>query len=122
MSIPYFCHLSCPFFQVCESEGDIGLLAKGVIFHDLWFLVDKGGNFEGGHHLLPVMYASFVTVFSFIFLSLSFLCIRRVRRRRRSWDILTVLEYCTLLMWRRQTLELDFDLALIRIFRFLRTP
>ena len=48
---------------------------------------------RGGHHLLPVMYYRFVTAFSFIFISLSFLCMRRVTRRRRIWASLTVLEY-----------------------------
>ena len=77
---------------------------------------------RGIHHLLPVISASLVTVFIFIFLSLSFLCMRRVVSQSRSWDNLTIIEDFTLLMWRRRKLELDFDLALIRIFRFLRTP
>ena len=59
---------------------------------------------RGSHHLLPVMSDSFVTVFSFIFLYLSILCMRRLIRRRRSWESLTVLEDFTLLMWRRRTL------------------
>ena len=37
---------------------------------------------------------------------------RRVARQIRSWANLTVLEDYTLLMWRRQMLELDFDFAL----------
>ena len=66
------------------------------------------------HHLLPVMSANFVTVFSCIFISLSILCITTVTRRRQNWSTLTVLEDCTLLVWRRQMLELAFDLALTR--------
>ena len=67
---------------------------------------------RGGHHLLPVISANFVTVFSFIFFPLSILCMRRATRQRQSWATLTVLEDCTLLVWRRQTLELDFYLSL----------
>ena len=70
---------------------------------------------RGGQHLLPEISANFVTVFSFIFIYLSIICIRGLIRRRQSWETLTVLEDCTFLMWRRQTLELDFDLVLIRI-------
>ena len=55
----------------------------------------------------------FLTVFSFVFLSLNFICIRRVTRRRQSWEALTVLEDLTSRMWRRCTLELAFYLALI---------
>ena len=75
-----------------------------------------------GRHLLPMISANFVTVFSFSFISLSILCIRRVTRRRRSWDTLIVLEDCKLLMWRGWALELDFDIAVIRSFSIFHTP
>ena len=57
-----------------------------------------------GHHILPVMYANFVTIFGFIFISLSILCTRSVARRMQSWASLTVLYDCTL--------QLAFDLVL----------
>ena len=60
----------------------------------------------------------FVAVFSFISLSLSILCMRRVTRWRRSWASLTVLEDCTFLIWRCRTLGLDFYLALTRSLSF----
>ena len=69
---------------------------------------------RGVYHILPMMSANFVTVFSFISLSLSILCIRRVTRQRKCWDNLTVLEDCTLIMWRRRILELAFDISLTR--------
>ena len=69
---------------------------------------------RGSQHILPVMYANFVTFLSFIFTSLPILYIRRVTRRKKSWATLTVLEDCTLRMWRRRTLDLAFDLVLTR--------
>ena len=69
---------------------------------------------RGSHNLLPVICANFVTVSNFLFLYLSILYIRRVTRRRQSWATLTVLEDYTLLIWRRWTLELNFDLDLGR--------
>ena len=83
----------------------------------LWHFIFSGEGCQcqgGGYLIFPMMSVIFVMVFSFIFLSLSILCIRRVRRRRRSWAALTILEDCTLLIWRRRMLELDFYLALIR--------
>ena len=69
---------------------------------------------KGSHHLIPMMSAKFVTVFSFIFIFLSIICIMRVTRQRQSWYTLTVLEDCTLIMWRCRALEFYFDLDLIR--------
>ena len=66
------------------------------------------------HHFLSVMSDIFVKVFSFIFISLSIICMRRVTRRRRSWASSIVIEDYKLLIWRRRTLELAFDLALTR--------
>ena len=76
---------------------------------------------RGSHHILPVMSFSLVTIFRFIFLSLSFLCMRIVARQNRSWDNLIVLEDCTCLMWRHWTLDFDFDIASIEVCQFLRT-
>ena len=59
-------------------------------------------------------FASFITVFSFIFLSFYFLWIGRVARRRQSWDILTVLDGWTVIMCRRLTLEFASVIALTR--------
>ena len=70
------------------------------------------------HHFLSVMSDIFVKVFSFIFLSLSIICMRRVTRRRRSWASSIVIEDYKLLIWRRRTLELAFDLALTRSLFF----
>ena len=67
---------------------------------------------RGVHYLILVISASLVIFFGLIFLSLSFLCMRRVSRWRQSWANLTVFEGYTLIMGRRQTLELAFDLAL----------
>ena len=49
-----------------------------------------------------------------LFPHLYFRCTMRVARWSYSWANFTVLEDCTLLMWRRRTLEFDFDLALTR--------
>ena len=48
-----------------------------------------------------MMYDNFVIVLSFIFPSLSIICVRVVTSQRQSWSTLTVLEDCTFLIWRR---------------------
>ena len=89
---------------------------KCYSFMSFDFLLRRVVISRGGHHLLPVMYAELVMVFSFIFFPFSILCIMRVTRWRQSGYTLTVLEYCTLLMWIRRMLELDFYISLIKSF------
>ena len=69
---------------------------------------------RSSHHLLTMISDILVMVCSFVLLYLSFPCIRRVVRRRRSWANLTVFENCTFLMCRCRTLELAFYLELNR--------
>ena len=47
---------------------------------------------KGGDHIIPVIFAIFVAVFSLIFLYLSFLWIIIVASRRRIWAIFIVLD------------------------------
>ena len=47
---------------------------------------------KGENHIIPVIFAIFVAVFSLIFLYLSFLWIIIVASRRRIWAIFIVLD------------------------------
>ena len=85
-----------------------------LLYLALVFWCSKVTTSSESHHILPVMFARFVIVFRFIFLSLCFLCIRMVARWRQSWAIFTFLNDWILLVCRRLTPKFAFILSLTR--------
>ena len=59
-------------------------LQRGYSFFAFFFWWVMVSRYKGSHHLLTVMFARFVTVFSLIFISLYFLWIRIVASWRQS--------------------------------------